>query len=203
MKYKPFLLLIATFAVFVVLAWPQPAEACCSCKRKVENSLENNYYSKDNSTVKKVVSHAEGEFTTHKLFIVGIMWEDNILPAMMLMTEQLTATAMLQMTAIGQFFDAKIQMETQQAMQVERAKIHKYYQPSQGVCEIGTTVKSLGASERRSEITAVLLSQRAQDRDAGNAYSAAYDGKKSDKRSRLEQFQSVRCAGQKSRGWLH
>lgn len=193
MKRRQVFIFAIIFAAFSFVMWPQNAEACCNCERQVERKLEREWYTKNKSTVKRIVTHLEGEFATHKLFIAGIMWEDNILPAMMLMTEQLSAVAMQQLHVIGSFMDAKIQMQTQRLFQIERAKIHKYYQPSQGMCEFGTAMKSLASSDRRSELTAVLMSQRAQDRNMGNAFTSGYAGENSDKESRLAQFKETYC----------
>lgn len=195
-------MLILCLAVFGLglVGWPQPAQACCGCENKVENTLDREWWELDGgnllgrvSTVRRTVSHAEGEFTTLKLFIAGIMWEDNILPALMLMTEQISAIAYKQVEMVGEMFDARQQLETQQIFQIESAKIHKYYQPSQGMCEFGTNVKSLAATERRSEINNLVLSQRAQDRDTGNAYSSAASGADMDKENRLAQFKADFC----------
>lgn len=194
MRTKLFLTVMAALLITTIgTFWPGQAKACCSCRKETQRALDDGWYNERGATVKTMVSYFEGEFTGHKQFIVGLMWEDNILPAMMLMTEQLSAVAMQQMQIIGTFFDAKLQMEAQQLFQVEQAKIRKAYQPSQGLCEFGTSVKSLVASDRRSEINAIALSQRAQDRDLGNAYSSAYSGPVVDKKSRLAQFKLKFC----------
>lgn len=193
-KYKiKYMIAIFFICLMSVQMWPQKAEACCSCDNSRERSLDRNWFSHDRSTVKVGVTHLEGEFSTHKLFVAGILWEDNLLPALMLMTEQLSAVAMQQMRMIGSLMDAEIQIETQQLFQVEQAKIRKIYQPSQGVCEIGTAVRSLAASDRRKEITAIALSQRAEDRDLGNMNSSAYSGEAIDKEGRLLQFAEEFC----------
>lgn len=179
----------------IFLTTPASAEGllCCTCKDEVSESLEKNWYSNNSSTVRKMVSRFEGEFTGQKLFIAGLVWEDNVLPAMMLLTEQLSALAMQQMQIIGTFFDAKIQIETQQLFQIEQAHIRKSYQPSQGMCEFGSSVKSLAASERKGEVTALMMAQRAQDRDLANAKTLSYGGPSSDKESRIKQFKDSFC----------
>ncbi|MCB1532126.1 MAG: hypothetical protein KDJ35_04565 [Alphaproteobacteria bacterium] len=204
MKRKLIILLAAAFLITSIGTFlpVSKAQACCSCKKEVQKGLERNWWEWASSTVKVMVSFFEGEFTTHKLFIAGMMWEDNILPSMMLMTEQLNSVAMQQMQIVGGYFDAENQLETQQLFQMEQAKIRKAYQPSQGVCEFGTSMKSLAASDRRSEITAVSLSERAIDRQAGNAFSSAYDGPTSDKESRVVQFAKKFCDVNDNNGGL-
>lgn len=135
------------------------------------------------------------EFTAHKIWLINIFWEDNLLPALLLMSEQLTNAAMEQAQIIGMFMDAKQQLETQQALEKIRARAHKDYHPSYkyGLCEIGSSAKSLAASDRKAEFNAVVMSQRAQDRALGNAYSAAAVGDSEDKKSRIRQFREKFC----------
>jgi hypothetical protein len=133
------------------------------------------------------------EFVSHRMWIVSVFWEDHVLPAMMLMADQLSAIAMMQAQIVGSFFDAKHQMETQQVLQVVRARAHKDYHPSTGMCEFGTSVKSLAASERKAELNAHVMSQRAIDRHLGNANTSAAHGPSSDLENRLNQFTEKFC----------
>lgn len=109
------------------------------------------------------------------------------------MAEQMTVTAVYQVFAIGTLLDAKQALETQRIFQKKVAETHRDYQPSVGVCSIGTTVRSLADAERRAETTTFVLSQRAQDRQLGNMHSAAAGGGTNDKTSRLEQFRRRYC----------
>ncbi len=111
----------------------------------------------------------------------------------MLMAEQLTAVAVKQTEIVGGFMDAKHQMETQQVLQKITARAHKDYHPSTGMCEFGSSIKSLAASERQGETIAVILSQRSMDRGLGNANTSAANGKAGDTDSRLKQFREVYC----------
>lgn len=146
-----------------------------------------------NNSIEAVNSHTNQEFQAHRIWMVSIFWEDNLLPAMMLMAEQLTAVAMKQAEIVGGFLDAKHQMETQQVLQKIRAQTHKDYHPSTGMCEFGSSVKSLAASERLGEINAVVLSQRSQDRALGNANTLGSAGLPSDVAGRLKQFRETYC----------
>ncbi len=132
-------------------------------------------------------------FKTLQKFIVHDMWEQSILPAMMLSAEQLTTTAMQQAMAIGMFIDAESQLKAQLLLQEIRAKAHKDYHPSVGMCEFGSVMKSLAATERQGEITAVVLSQRSQDRQLGQRDSSGMYGNDLDKFSRINQFKRLFC----------
>lgn len=81
-----------------------------------------------------------------------------------LMTSQLTTTMMLQVEAIGTFFDAKHHLETQRLIQQKTAKAHKDYQPSEQMCEMGTFVRNLADSEQRSKLTQTAITRAALDR---------------------------------------
>jgi hypothetical protein len=109
------------------------------------------------------------------------------------MAEQVTTTAVYQVFAIGTLLDAKQSLEVQRIFQKKVAEAHRDYQPSVGVCTVGTTVRSLAAAERRAETTTFVLSQRAQDRQIGNMHSAGAGGGEDDKKSRLEQFRRRYC----------
>ncbi|MCF8495689.1 MAG: hypothetical protein K9G62_03370 [Alphaproteobacteria bacterium] len=184
------LLMAALLAVPVSLPPSGPAYAlCCKCEKAVEKTEKKQW----EDTLEKINKHIETEFTALKIWWAQLFLEDNILPALMMMSDQLTAVGMEQMFAIGTFVDAKFQMETQQVMQEMNARTHKDYHPSMGMCVMGTQVKSLAASERKGEIGAFFMSQRVQDRNLGNQSSSASAGEDMDKAGRLEHFRQKFC----------
>jgi hypothetical protein len=144
-------------------------------------------------TYPRLKQHLVTEFTAQKIWMATIFWEDNVLPALMLMAEQLSAVAMQQAQIVGSFLDAKHQMETQQVFQRLMAQAHKDYQPSIGVCEFGSAAKSLAASERKAELNQLVLARRSQDRSLGNANTSAALGEDADKDSRIKQFREKFC----------
>lgn len=125
--------------------------------------------------------------------IIDIFFKEHILPAMMMMTEQLSAVGMQQVAAIGMFMDAKHQQETQRLFQELSAQAHKDYQPSEELCSIGSVMKSLGASDRNADLTALMMTERSLKRQLGNANSNASEGPKEDREGRLEQFRRRYC----------
>jgi hypothetical protein len=126
-------------------------------------------------------------------WMVEDVWKNNILPALQMFADQMSAVAMQQAFIFGTFLDAKHQLETQRVLQNIRARTHKDYHPSVGVCEFGTTMRSLAASERKSELVAHVMSQRSQDRNLGNINTAADQGPDSDKKNRLDQYTKKFC----------
>lgn len=189
--FKKFILIAVTLASFTFSMNPshKAQAACCSCLASVAASSAAAWA----MTIIRINEFISEEFIGHRSWYINIFWEDNLLPAMMLMAEQLTAVAMQQMQIVGAFLDAKHQLETQRLFQELQARAHKDYHPSVGMCEFGSGVKSLAASERRGEYNAVLMSQRSLDRQLGNANSSAMYGNDLDKESRLAQFKALFC----------
>jgi hypothetical protein len=137
--------------------------------------------------------HITAEFQTHRGWLVTTFWQENMLPAMMLMAEQLSVAGIKQVEMFGALLDAKHQLETQRLFQQMTAEAHKDYQPSEGMCTFGTTVRSLAASERKTNITQVALSQRMMQRQAISGDVVSVEGADSDIRSRLKNYIENYC----------
>lgn len=120
-------------------------------------------------------------------------WQQYMLPSFIQMGNQLGGVGMQQVMMIGMFFDAKEQMETQRLLQTLHAKANKDYHPSMGMCEFGTRLKSLAASERKGEVNALILSERSLDRFLGNKDTGGSGGSKADVNIRLGAFKSKFC----------
>ncbi len=185
-----FLILILVMAFLI---WPNTSYACPSCAKRVNDKEKVEWRSEPDGTTPRITTHVKEEFIAHREWIMITLWQDHILPAMMLMAEQLTVVAMQQAEIVGTFLDAKHQLETQRIFQQLQARAHKDYHPSIGMCEFGSSIKSLAASERKGEYNAVLMSQRSMDRQLGNANSSATYGNDLDKEGRLEQFKEKFC----------
>ncbi len=170
-------------------AW---AGACVDCNTVADENSETRDRMQDEHDQTR--EHFNNEFD---------IWEDwlenTFVPAFMppeylaRMAGQLTATAVYQVFAIGTLLDAKQSLEVERVFQKKVAEAHRDYQPSVGVCTVGTTIRSLADAERRAETTTFVLSQRSQDRQIGNMHTAAAGGGTSDKTSRLEQFRRRYC----------
>ena len=170
---------------------------CCSplaqCTTCAYTTLPTTSQNETTTSISDINQFVTDEFVAHRQWYIAVFWEDNILPAMMLMADQLSAVAMHQTMQVGALMDAKHQMETQRVLQTIRAKAHKDYHPSNGMCEFGTNVRSLAATERKSEINAHVMSQRSQDRQLGNANVAAASGPDDDFDNRLEDYKRTYC----------
>lgn len=104
--------------------------------------------------------HIEAEFDMHEDFLINVFW-DIMLPAMMKMTEQISAVAMQQMLVIGTFFDAKQQLQVQRLLQMKEAKIRQDYIAANNIelCNIGTHTRTLMSSESYAKMNSFVLSQ--------------------------------------------
>ncbi len=196
-KYIKRPVLLVLFAIFFCTApfTVKRAEAiccgCCSCLTDVE--FPDDLIAWIENWI-NINLHIFIELTLHRIFFMDWeFWQENLLPAMMAMAEQLGAVAMQQMTILGAFIDAQEQLETQRLFQQLMARAHKDYHPSIEMCEFGTRIKSLAATERRGELATYALSQRSQDRNLGNANVAGYGGPRSDIKNRVNQYLSRYC----------
>jgi len=145
-----------------------------------------------------VTEHISDKFTEHREWFVDTFFSGQVLPALMLFTEQMTAVAMQQTMAIGTFLDAKHQLETQRLLQELQFQAHKDYQPSEDFCWFGTNVRSLAASEQKGRANAYSLARRQIARQLGEqGMGGASDGD-NDKFARWTQYLKLFCDPQDS-----
>ncbi len=199
-SFRTLKVILALSIIFVGMAAvmtsaPEPAQAiccddCCLCLTEtipedfvqwIQTALTINIYIWINLFL-------------HQLIWFDITyWEQNMLPTFMHMGTQLSSVGMLQVMTIGKFMDAKEQLETQRLLQELHARANKDYHPSVGMCEFGTRITSLSASERKGETNALILNERSTDRFMGHVDTAAQSGVKGDVSVRLGRFQSQFC----------
>jgi hypothetical protein len=186
-----FLFCMAVFSTFLFAA-PKSAHACpdCSCVMIHHNITRIKNVLLDHMSTRSYIS---AEFDLQEDFLQNNMFKQKLLPAWMMMAEQLTTTTMQNAFAVGSFFDAKQQLDTQRSWQKRSAEAHKDYQPSLALCRFGTNVKSLADTQSRGEFTSFVLSQRSQDRQLGNVHSSAARGNADDRRMRIQQFKDTYC----------
>lgn len=142
---------------------------------------------------KNIRAHMTNEFEAYRTWLVSTWYITNMVPALMIMTNQMTTVALQQIEILGTFLDAKHQLETQRLFQQLTARAHKDYQPSEGMCEFGTATRSLAASERRADLGQVAFSQRQLKRQLGGGDVLTKEGELSDRASRLNQFLNEYC----------
>lgn len=159
-------------------------EPCGNCSGVVEK------ISKDYTAVRQKI---KDEFIKHRNWMVNTYWLEHVLPALMLMAEQLTVIGIAQVEMIGAMLDAKHQLETQRLFQQLMAQAHKDYHPSEGMCTFGTSVRSLAASGRKSDLTQVALAGRMMQRQAMNGDTISTESVTSDLQARITKFTQTYC----------
>jgi hypothetical protein len=135
----------------------------------------------------------KNQFQAHEIWFLDTFFRQYVLPAMMMMTEQLTANGMHQMLILGTFYDAKQQLEVQRTMQEITADAYRRYQPSVELCAIGTMTRSLANSEPSGEVTKGVLAKRSIDRQLGFVRTMGDTGPVDDRKARLDQFINRYC----------
>lgn len=140
-----------------------------------------------------IMQHISDEFNSHRDWFTNTFFKGQILPALQLFTEQMSAVGMQQVQIIGAFFDAKHQLETQRLFQELQVQAHKDYQPSEDFCWFGTGVRSMAHSESGSRFAALALSQRQMARHLGRNNMSGAEGRDQDKENRWHQFVKEYC----------
>lgn len=188
------LLLPLTLAVVTLFSGAANA-ACrpCTVCQGVLSTCASGCSCISNNQKEITIKHIEDEFVAHREWLTSEFFDNHILPALMLFTEQITTMAMQQVAGIGMILDAKHQLETQRLFQELEARAHKDYQPSEGMCTFGTTVRSLAASGRNADISAVAISSRVLQRELLSGDNISASGAISDSLSRIAQFRRLYC----------
>lgn len=141
-----------------------------------------------------MLSAMREDFHLHREWIVRDFFEATVLPALMLMTEQMSNIGMKQMQIVGEMFDAKLHLETMRLFNELKNEANRDYYPSEGMCYIGTGARSLSASDRRATVMQEALSQISMARLTGNVHGrngvATMGG---DKLGRWKQFRDDNC----------
>ncbi len=196
-----FLVLLA-FSSMSLLATKNAEAACCSCCKCMDSvhPLDTQEWITDWIEINL---HLHIELLLHQqIWFDQTFWQQYMLPAFMQMGNQLAAVGAEQVMAIGMFIDAKEQMEAQRLLQELHAKANKEYHPSIGMCEFGTRIKSLASSERKGEMSGLILSERSLDRFLGNKDTGVSGGQKDDIMIRLGAFQDKYCDPSNHNGGL-
>jgi hypothetical protein len=172
---------------------PAQAQCCGSC-----SSCASGTFFKDLSewpqTEVQITVYIYIQLLLHQLiWFDWVYWQQHMLPLFMHIGNHLAGVGAFQVMIIGQFIDAQQQLEAQRDLQVMHARANKDYHPSKGMCEFATRIQSLGASERKGEANALILSERSSDRLLGNINTGAWSGTKGDVAIRLDMFQRAFC----------
>lgn len=199
-KDKPCIKLSRLFIVIVFIMIAATAKnswahtAACPCFASCPGVVSSNQL----NIRQTITQHISNRFTQHRTWLLNNFFTGQVLPALMLFTEQMSAVAMQQTMVIGKFLDAKHQLETQRLIQELQVQAHKDYQPSEDFCWFGTGVRSLASSEQKGRTNAYMLARRQTARQLGElGMGGAPDGD-NDKFARWETYLDLFCDPQDS-----
>lgn len=196
-------MIIAMVATLTTATPPeQRASACgdwCICETAFHGVLRSAMAMEATATAAWITLN----FELHReLFWDEWMWGFNIGNALMMWTQELNTAAMLEMFAIGGFFDAKHQIETQRLLQTKHADAFRDYRPDVGMCTIGTIARGLGQTSRNGELVAHGIVENQIDRLLSSRNSSARSGDSSDKEARVRQLRARFCDARDSAGLM-
>ncbi|HPD83029.1 MAG TPA: hypothetical protein PLK85_04345 [Alphaproteobacteria bacterium] len=201
-KILSLIALVIGFSSYALLNNPRKAEAlfggpiCCpcpTCRDALVECSRDVCACQSNAETTVTIRHITDEFIQQREWLIKVFWEAHLLPAMMFMTEQLTAVMTQQMMILGTLIDAKHQLESQRILQELQAQAHKDYQPSEGMCRFGTNTRALAASDRNATLTQIAISSHGTQRDLLSGDSISAGGQRDYTRSRLDQFKNKYC----------
>ena len=162
-------------------------QSACVCQSNAETGTPQDE--------KTTLGHISKQFVEHRRWIIETVWEAHVLPAMMMMTEQIGTTAFYQLEGIGMQFDAKEQLEVQRTLQERDAETHADYQPSESLCRIATMTRSVANAGRHRDVTQTALSRRFLQRQNLNGDGISSEGFPGDLRSRFAKVEDTFCDG--------
>lgn len=140
-----------------------------------------------------IEENIEDHVNDEENWIVEDFFEDFWVRGLIEMTEYLSAFGMYQMEILGAMLDAKHQLETQRLFWSLHAEAHRDYHPSDEICWMGTSARSLAASEARGWFNKAVMADRSLDRQLGNANVSAAQSLERDKAARWNQFIRTYC----------
>jgi hypothetical protein len=193
-----YLIILAAILVACVAIWVTPSSAhhrqtrhCTGCRCfNAEHSSTRDHVTAQHDLTRTFITD---QFTFHQSWVMNEYFLLTILPAMMMMTEQLVSTGMHQTLVIGSLLDAKHQLETQRLFQRKMAEAHKKYHPNVEMCTIGTTADSLAAAEQGGKTTAHILAQKSLNRQLLSLENNSATGPHEDRQGRLALFIERYC----------
>ncbi|MBI1301402.1 MAG: hypothetical protein GC137_07060 [Alphaproteobacteria bacterium] len=127
---------------------------------------------------------------------------NNYVQALQRMSLELSAVMNMQSAAVGMFFDAKIQLQTQRKFQQLMARAHKDYHPSETMCKFGTFVRSMANTEHKSQVDKLALNKILMHDYLGYGNKAAGYGPQVSGDARLRQYKEYYCDPRDNTGAL-
>ncbi len=180
-------------SIWISFSSPALAVCCTRCARTDCSSAEDFLDVVHSEIRERVKTEFDDDLDQFEDWMIEIMFETQIVPAMAAMATQMGAVAMQYTAIIGSFLDAQIQMDTQRLFRKLQFEAHKDYRPSEDFCWFGTNVRSLAATDNIARFNSLALSKISLSRQLGVINMAGSASYKDDYKSRWSQFVSTYC----------
>ncbi len=188
------ILLLSAVLAGAVISPPRPAQALCLACLPGDVPAAQEIIKLFHEIMEGLMlQYISIEFDTHRKWLIETFFVAEVLPALMMFTEQMSAVGMHQVFIFGTFLDAKQQLETQRLFQELQFEAQRDYQPSEEFCWFGTNVRSLAASESLGKYAGAALNAIEMERQLGTAGNGAAESRDQEKANRWEKFMLVYC----------
>jgi hypothetical protein len=155
------------FVTLFMIAFASPASIkqakawCCFCELCVISTVSH----MATETALKLVLSQEFEDTID--WFVTTLWQENLYPAMITMSMELSAMSFMNQVAIGAMLDGVTTNKTQ--LEIHKLKISatRDQTPAVSMCKFASLSKSLAASDAKGRFNASFLAKRAIERQIG------------------------------------
>lgn len=140
-----------------------------------------------------IMDNIDQYFRYEARWIVTEFYDEFWLPALEELNMYLSTFSMKQVEMFGMMLDAKNHLETRRLFFELQAEAHRDYHPSEGICWIGTSVRSMAATETKAKVNLLALTERGMRRNLSSKTSLGVDGAEADQRARWVQFTRRYC----------
>ncbi len=166
-KLLKFLCFASFFAVPVI--YSQQSFACCwACPESDCSNAEDTINDWHDEIEEQTNENFDEDLQRFEAWMIEVLLYEEVVPAMAAMADQMSALAAHYTQIIGAFLDAQVQLDTQRVLRKLTFEAHNDYRISDGVCVLGTNVKSLAATDIKLRHNSLALSRIAINRQMGD-----------------------------------
>ncbi len=191
-KLSRFACLFVLFAVFTT--YSKSSHACCwACPQSDCNSAEQDINDWHDQIEDDTKENFDDDLQVFERWMIEVLLYQEVMPAMAAMADQMSTLAVHYTQIIGAFLDAQVQLDTQRLLRKLTFEAHNDYRISDGVCVLGTNVKSLAATDIKLRHNSLALSRIAIDRQMGDLNTASAKSARSGYAARWKTFITTYC----------
>ena len=184
MKYRQTVNFLAAWSVFFLITIAPVKVFACSCVGSSQ-CITDHYDA--------ITDQFDDSRDDHEDFLLDDFFTPQIKPMLQAMTQQQATANVQEILPFGLFLDAVVQLDTQLLFRKLTSEAMRDYQPSHGLCIMGTTIRSLSPTNRNVFGNVITMTRRMQQRDLGNQNSSGGEGMGGDMKNRMQQFITRYC----------